>query len=170
MIDNNQRLTIKAPAKINLYLEVTGRRADGYHDLRTFMQKLDLADTLRITLRDNSAGVQLTSTAKDLPVDEGNIAVRAAHAFLAETKVAAAVEIDLDKRIPVAAGLGGGSSDAAAVLIALNEMTGKPLNRQRLQALALGLGADVPFLASDFAAAWATGVGEEPGAGRSPYG
>ena len=158
---NSNHMIVKAPAKVNLYLEVTGRRADGYHDLRTFMQKLDLADTLKVSIRENDEGVSLTSTTSDLPVDKGNLAVRAAHAFLAETGIAAAVEIDLDKRIPISAGLGGGSSDAAAVLSALNRMTGSPLNQKQLQAVGLSLGADVPFLVSNFAAAWATGVGEE---------
>jgi len=157
---SSKHLTIKAPAKINLYLEVTGRRPDGYHDLLTFMQKLELADTLEITLHEQGEGVEMTSTAKDLPLDEGNLAVRAAHAFLNEAGVTAAVDIKLDKQIPIAAGLGGGSSDAAAVLCALNKLTGAPLSQERIQATALTIGADVPFLTSDFAAAWATGVGE----------
>ena len=160
-VDNSKHLTIKAPAKINLYLEVTGRRPDGYHDLLTFMQKLELADTLEITLDDQGEGVGMTSTAKDLPLDKGNLVVRAAHAFLSEAGVSVAVDIHLDKQIPIAAGLGGGSSDAAAVLTALNQMTGNPLSPERLQATALSLGADVPFLVSDFAAAWATGVGDQ---------
>ena len=160
-VRNSKHLTIKAPAKVNLYLEVTGRRDDGYHDLLTFMQKLELTDVLQVTLHENGEGVVMTSTAKDLPVDKGNLAVRAAYAFLAEAEIAAAVEVDLDKRIPIAAGLGGGSSDAAAVLVALNSLAGYPLSPAQLQATALSLGADVPFLTSDFAAAWATGVGEK---------
>ncbi|MDH4322176.1 MAG: 4-(cytidine 5'-diphospho)-2-C-methyl-D-erythritol kinase, partial [Desulfobulbaceae bacterium] len=158
---NLKRITVKAPAKVNLYLEVTGRRADGYHDLLSFMQKLELADTIMVTLDEEGSGVEMSANVEGLPLDDGNLAVRAAHAFLRETGLSGGVIIDLDKRIPIAAGLGGGSSDAAAVLTALNGMTGLPLNSDRLQATALALGADVPFLVSDFAAAWATGVGEK---------
>ncbi len=158
---NSKHLTIKAPAKVNLYLEVTGRRPDGYHDLLTFMQKLELADTLEITIHENGEGIRMTSSAKDLPTDEGNLAVKAAQAFLAESGLSVAVEINLHKQIPIAAGLGGGSSDAAAVLIALNQLTGNPLPEECLQEAALALGADVPFLVSDYPAAWATGVGEK---------
>ena len=157
---NLKRVTVKAPAKVNLYLEVTGRRADGYHDLLTFMQKLELADTITVTLEAEGRGVVITANVEGLPLDDGNLAVRAAHAFLRETGRAGGVAIDLDKRIPIAAGLGGGSSDAAAVLTALNRLTGMPLDSERMRATALALGADVPFLVSDFAAAWATGVGE----------
>ena len=159
-MDNKKHLTIKAPAKINLYLEVTGRRADGYHDLRTFMQKLELADILNITQKSEGEGVSMVSNDEDLPTDKRNLAVRAAHVFMAETGLSLSVAISLDKKIPVAAGLGGGSSDAAAVLTALNQMNGLPLDQKRLRAAALSIGADVPFLASDYAAAWATGVGE----------
>jgi len=159
-VRNGKQMTIKAPAKVNLYLEVTGRRADGYHDLLTFMQKLEFADTLRITFNEEGEGVVMTANVAGLPLDDGNLAVRAARAFLRETGLTAGVAIHLDKRIPIAAGLGGGSSDAAAVLTVLNRMTGFPLGQERLRVTALALGADVPFLVSDYAAAWATGVGD----------
>ncbi len=155
----SQELLVQAPAKVNLYLEVTGRRPDGYHDLATFMQKLELGDTLRLRVGAGE-GVRLRSAAPGLPLDERNLAVRAALAFVRAAGLAAAIEITLEKRIPVAAGLGGGSSDAAAVLNGLAVLFPGALDRERLFDLALGLGADVPFLLSGHPAVWATGVGE----------
>jgi len=154
-----RELVVEAPAKINLYLAVTGRRADGYHDLATFMQKLQLGDTLRLRVG-SEPGVRLACAAKELPVDERNLAVRAALAFLRATGIGEGVDIALEKRIPVAAGLGGGSSDAAAVLNGLSQLFPGKLGAEQLFAMALAIGADVPFLLSDHAAAWATGVGE----------
>src|SRR3989339_443232 len=110
-------LSVSAPAKINLYLAVRGRRPDGYHEIETWMQKIDLMDTLH--LRERESGITLACPGSELPVDSSNLAFRAAKAFFRHTGIGKGVEIVLEKRIPVAAGLGGGSSDAAAVLCGL---------------------------------------------------
>ncbi len=152
----------KAPAKINLFLKITGQRADGYHELQTLMQKLTLHDQLELTL-EQEQGVRLSCPNSDLPVNEGNIVYRAAELFFTETgRDNQGVSIVLKKNIPVAAGLGGGSSDAAAILLGLNRLTGSNCTRPQLAAMALRLGADVPFFVhNDMSAAWATGIGEQ---------
>ena len=156
------RMDIIAPAKINLFLHVVGKRADGYHELRTLMCCIGLHDSL--VLQVGTAQNRLTSNNPDIPSDNRNLALKAVLAFnrkLAEQTARHAhnVSIELFKRIPVGAGLGGGSSDAAAVLNALNAHYGQPLDRPALYALALSLGADVPFFI-DRRPAIATGVGE----------
>ena len=151
--------TIYAPAKINLFLLIRDRRPDGYHELESFMQKLDLADEITVKLSEGE-GVSLTCPDSDLPIDEGNLAWRAAQAFLEEASLECRIELTLKKTIPVAAGLGGGSSDAAAVLLALNDLLGTRMSEERLACLALKLGADVPFFVKDAPAAMARGVGE----------
>lgn len=151
-------LSIEAPAKINLYLRVIRRRPDGYHDLVTFMQKLDLAD--RLELRVSDGGVRLACPGSDLPGNEDNLAFRAAAVFLERTGGRKGVEIVLHKRVPVAAGLGGGSSDAAAVLLGLNRLFPPGLEEDSLLQLAAGLGADVPFFVARDDAAVATGIGD----------
>jgi 4-diphosphocytidyl-2-C-methyl-D-erythritol kinase len=151
--------TIYAPAKINLFLLVKGRRPDGYHELESFMQKLDLADEIMVKVSEGQ-GVSLSCPDSDLPVDEGNLAWRAARAFLEEASLECRVQMILKKTIPVAAGLGGGSSDAAAVLLALNDLLATRMSEERLASLALSLGADVPFFVKDSPAAVARGVGE----------
>ena len=151
-------LALRAPAKINLHLAVTGRRPDGYHLLNTLMAKLDLADELTISA--GGSGLTLVVENSDLPTDEGNLVYRAAQAFLEVSGVGGGFGLRLIKHIPVAAGLGGGSSDAAATLLGLNELCGRPLAAEVLSALGLSLGADVPFFLYPHGAAWATGVGE----------
>jgi 4-diphosphocytidyl-2-C-methyl-D-erythritol kinase len=136
-------LTWSCPAKVNLYLKVVGRRPDGYHDLVTVMQPLSLADELILTLE--GADIVLECDRPDLPVDQGNLAVRAALAFQEAAGQRFGLHLRLTKKIPVAAGLGGGSSDAAAVLRGLNILRGRPLDKGRLQQVARSLGADVPF-------------------------
>ncbi|MCA1989298.1 MAG: 4-(cytidine 5'-diphospho)-2-C-methyl-D-erythritol kinase [Desulfarculus sp.] len=135
-------ISIFAPAKVNLHLTVLGRRADGYHDLLTVMQPLDLGDELVVS--DQGPGLALTCDDPAL-AGEDNLAQRAARAWFAAAGLVPAAHIRLIKRIPVAAGLGGGSSDAAAVLLALNALHGGALAPERLVELATGLGADVPF-------------------------
>jgi len=146
-----------APAKLNLFLHITGRRADGYHTLQTVFQLLDWGDTLHFTLRDDG---QITR-ATDVPgvPPEHDLTVRAAMLLKAHTGAAAGVEIGIDKQLPMGAGLGGGSSDAATTLLALNRLWGLNLTRQTLQTLALKLGADVPFFVFG-RNAFAQGVGE----------
>jgi 4-diphosphocytidyl-2-C-methyl-D-erythritol kinase len=132
---------------------VVGRRPDGYHDLVTVMQPLTLADVLSVSL--DGAGIGLTCDRPDLPLGDENLVWRAARQFQTETGLAPGVQLNLSKRIPVAAGLGGGSSNAAGTLLALNELTGKPLAPEDLHRLASRLGADVPFF-----------LGRQPAVGR----
>lgn len=161
--------TVLAPAKVNLILDVVGKRPNGYHDVAMLMVRLSLYDRVRVVL---TAGerVVLTCPGLELANGEENIAARAARLFLDHIGIAAGVNIAIDKQIPAAAGLGGGSSDAAAVLLALNDLTGAALSRGELQSLGVCLGADVPFFLCGEMAAWATGIGEvlEPWRGLPP--
>lgn len=134
---------IRAYAKINLTLDVLGRRADGYHDLATVMQKIDLYDTLCLTATDDGR-VQLLCSVPELNNTE-NLVVRAAELVRRQRGLEQGVRIELLKRIPVAAGLGGGSSDAAAVLLALQRWWQLPPSQDELLDLAAALGSDVPF-------------------------
>lgn len=159
---NRTTLCLPAPAKINLMLRVLGRRPDGYHDLETWMQKLDLCDMVSLRLRPDKE-ITLRCNDSSLSADRANLAWKAAEAFFAASTCAKGTGVDilLEKRIPVAAGLGGGSSDAGTVLRGLNNLFGNELSDRELLALALPLGADVPFFASGLDAVLATGVGEE---------
>lgn len=149
-----------APAKVNFGLRILGRRPDGYHEIESLFLPIDLADSLRVSLR-SEAGVSLTvrGEAEGVPNDGRNLAVRAAEAFLAEAGEATGVALDLTKRIPSPGGLGGGSSDAGAVLRALDQLLPGAVPKARLFALALGLGADVPFFL-DPQPALVGGIGE----------
>ena len=147
-----------APAKLNLFLHVTGRRADGYHNLQTTFRLIDLADTLRFTARDD-AKVTLRRPLAGVPPEQ-DLCARAAALLKHATGHQGGVEIELDKRIPMGGGLGGGSSDAATTLIVLNHLWRLGLKRAQLQQLALKLGADVPvFVFGENA--FAEGVGEQ---------
>ncbi|MBC7248355.1 MAG: 4-(cytidine 5'-diphospho)-2-C-methyl-D-erythritol kinase [Actinobacteria bacterium] len=137
-------LSLKAPAKINLYLEVGQLRPDGYHLVRTVMQAVALCDLVKVEVQDGGVGVELLVEG-DAPPGEENLCHRAATAFLEAARLEWGVNIRLRKRIPVAAGLGGGSSDAAAVLRGLNHLAGDILPREELMGLAASLGSDVPF-------------------------
>lgn len=154
-------LHLKAPAKVNLSLRVLGRRPDGYHELETWMQKLDLYDTITLRVR-NREGVTLSCDDARVPADATNLAARAAQAFLAASERGRGfgVEIDLQKKIPVAAGLGGGSSDAGTVLQGLNALFDCELTERELLDLARPIGADVPFFASGHSAVLARGIGD----------
>ena len=154
---------ISAAAKVNLALEVLSRRADGYHEIATVMQAVDLSD--RLTLEE-APTLEVRTSAPDVPTDERNLAYRAAAAVRDAAKVDRGVRITLDKRIPVAAGLGGGSTDAAAVLAGLNRLWGLRWPVERLEELAVGLGMDVPFFLRG-GAALGTGRGEQLTALRS---
>jgi len=155
----SSELELLAPAKINLVLRICGRRADGYHEIETVMQKLELADHLKIKINFDFKNVELRCPGIDLPEDENNLIYQAAQAFLDYTGISAGVQIRLDKRIPVAAGLGGGSSDAAATLLGLNDLFSTDLAEDDLLGLASALGADVPFFVGKNGAAYATGIG-----------
>jgi 4-diphosphocytidyl-2-C-methyl-D-erythritol kinase len=132
-----------APAKINLYLHVVGRRADGFHDLETLMVPISLGDSLEIELI--ASGIAFTCSEPSLSNGEDNLATRAARLFREEFKIKEGVRIHLEKAVPVGAGLGGGSSDAAAVLLALRQLTKTACDNARLTELATRLGSDVPF-------------------------
>ncbi len=148
---------IKSPAKINLCLHVLGRYESGYHALAMAMQRVDLCDDVHIRIA-GSGGVKVRCEGLELVSGEENIAGRAARLLLAEARIDAGVEIQIDKRIPVAAGLGGGSSNAATVLLALRDMLDLRFDNNRLQRLGAQLGADVPFFIFQ-KPAWATGTG-----------
>jgi 4-diphosphocytidyl-2-C-methyl-D-erythritol kinase len=136
-------LTLPAPAKLNLFLHVTGRRVDGYHALETLFVAVDFGDTVLLTRRDDARIARVTDLSGLAPDDD--LAVRAATALQRETGTPLGVEIGVTKRIPMGGGLGGGSSDAASVLLGLNRLWNLGLSRDRLLAIALTLGADVPF-------------------------
>lgn len=146
-----------APAKINLFLHIVGRRPDGYHLLQTAFQFLDYGDTLRFDMRDDGA-IRLVTPLPGV-AEERDLTVRAAALLQAAGGTGQGVDIVVDKRLPLGAGLGGGSSDAATTLVALNRLWGLNLPPQRLAALGLQLGADVPVFVHG-RAAWAEGVGE----------
>ena len=135
-----------AYAKINLYLAVTGKRPDGYHNIESVMQSVSLCDTVTLNASASaSPAVRMSCDLRYLPTDSRNLAVRAAEEFMAKTGITADVNIHIEKRIPVAAGMAGGSTDCAAVLRMMNETFGSPLSVEELCALGRGLGADVPF-------------------------
>ncbi len=136
-------LVVAAPAKVNLFLHVTGRRADGYHTLESLFALVDFADRIALARRDDGAVVR-TSEVAGVPAED-DLAVRAARALRQAAGVHAGADIAVDKRIPQGAGLGGGSSDAASVLLALNRLWSLDWPRARLAELAATLGADVPF-------------------------
>ncbi len=140
-------IKLNAPAKINLYLEVTSRRPDGYHNIDSVMQTVDLFDTLTFTRRErDSRGIILECDDKRVPLDEKNLVYRAAKLFFEHMKANETdITVRLEKRIPMAAGLGGGSSDAATALLALNELYGTGLSVDELCDLGAHIGADVPF-------------------------
>jgi 4-diphosphocytidyl-2-C-methyl-D-erythritol kinase len=150
-------LVCPAPAKLNLFLHVVGRRDDGYHLLQTLFRFIDLNDTLHFTLRDDGQVCRLNALEGVPP--EQDLCVRAARLLQQESGCKLGVDIEVEKRIPMGGGLGGGSSDAATTLLALNKLWGLGLSRERLMAMGLTLGADVPvFLFGDNA--FAEGVGE----------
>jgi 4-diphosphocytidyl-2-C-methyl-D-erythritol kinase len=136
-------LTAKAPAKLNLRLKVTGRRPDGYHELVSLMVPIDVCDVLEFQVTPDT--VKLFWEGLPVPVDEHNLVRRAAEAFFERSEVKGGVSIRVCKNIPVAAGMGGGSSDAAATLLSLNRLWSRPLSLETLRDMALKLGADVPF-------------------------
>ena len=137
----------KAFAKINLYLDVTSRRSDGFHDIKSIMHAVTLADDLTFTLREGSDGVHTLRVIGDesIPTDSENLVLRAVSAFEARSPLGGSLEITLEKHIPSAAGLAGGSSDAAATLRALNRLSDIKLSDHELFEIASSLGSDVPF-------------------------
>jgi 4-diphosphocytidyl-2-C-methyl-D-erythritol kinase len=158
MISPLSSIKVHAPAKLNVRLKVTGRRPDGYHDLVSIMVPVTLYDIIELTAVESS-GISLFCQGAAAPEDQTNLVFRAAQAFFSRCGQVKGVSIKLTKNIPVAAGLGGGSSDAAHTLIALNRMFSNPLPQDELAQMALGLGADVPFFLQGMPCI-ARGVGE----------
>ena len=146
-----------APAKLNLFLHVTGRREDGYHELQTVFQLVDLADTLSFTPRADGEVRRVEGPAEVSAAED--LCLRAAQRLREAGRSSAGVDIRLEKRIPIQGGLGGGSSDAATTLVALNEIWGLRLPVEKLAAIGLGLGADLPVFVRG-QSAWGEGVGE----------
>lgn len=151
------KLTVNAPAKINLYLDVVTRRENGYHDIESIMHTVSLCDIITVELCDS--GITLSSNFPHVPTDERNIAYKAAKAFFEATKLTGGAAIHIEKHIPVASGLAGGSTDAAATLKALNQLCNYPLSEEELLSLGATLGADVPFCILGGCAV-CTGLGE----------
>lgn len=154
-----------SPAKINLFLRVLGKRPDGYHNIFSLMQKITLCDEL--TFLPRSGGIVLKCPNSDLPVSKDNLVFRAAESILSYAGCSSGVEIILTKYIPAAAGLGGGSSDAATTLLALNEMYQLGLTKAELMPLGAKLGADVPFFIFGDSA-FAAGIGDQLTAWENP--
>jgi 4-diphosphocytidyl-2-C-methyl-D-erythritol kinase len=152
------RLEKKSPCKVNLLLNILGKRPDGFHELETVMQPVNLFDEIRFER--GGHGIQLTCNEPTLPVDAKNLVYRAAEAFLKLHNLHAGIRIHLEKKIPLAAGLGGGSGNAATTLLGLNEIFGSPLPHPALLPLAAALGSDVPFFLQT-QPALATGRGEK---------
>ena len=153
-------LEIQSPCKVNLLLNILGKRADGFHELETVMHPVNLHDRLLLTRAGREMrGIQLTCSEPSLPVDAGNLVHRAAMAFLQTARVEEGVRLHLEKRIPLAAGLGGGSGNAASTLLGLNQLFGQPLAPEQLHQIAAALGSDIPFFLQS-KPALATGRGE----------
>lgn len=157
--------TFRSPSKLNLFLEVLGRRDDGFHELETVMVRTDFCDELAFTEAENG-GCKLAvagapELARNVPVDESNLILRAVREFQRAANVSTEWKIDLLKAIPMEAGLAGGSGNAATTLIVLNELCGNPLSRVQLHQIAAGLGSDINFFVEDCVAGVCTGRGEQ---------
>lgn len=151
-------IVLKSPAKINLCLNVLSKRSDGYHNIQTIFEKINLFDTISITsTKDN--GVKVTCDHPDVPQDRKNLAYKSAALLKRKFNIKEGLNIKIKKRIPVAAGLGGGSSNAACVLEGMNRLFRLRLNKKDLMRHAAKIGSDVPFFLSGERFAWATGRG-----------
>jgi 4-diphosphocytidyl-2-C-methyl-D-erythritol kinase len=153
-----ETLRLLSPAKINLRLEILRKREDGYHELRTIFQKISLFDTLRFSLTQEK-GILITADHPGLPVGRKNLVYLAIRSVLKRGSYRGGVRVEIRKRIPLGAGLGGGSSNAAAAMKALNLLLGMGLSRNELMEMGVKIGADVPFFFLD-GAAMGTGIGE----------
>ncbi len=162
-------LTLPSFAKINFCLEILGRREDGFHEVRTLLQTIDLRDEL--IFKPTAAGVELKISGRAVNSDDENTVLRAVELFSSRYGLMAGLEISLFKRIPIGAGLGGGSSNAAVTLMALGQLTGRCLTLVELSEMAAELGSDVPFfLGGGLAFGWGRGEKTEPWAGSEPEG
>lgn len=151
-------MRLLSPAKVNLHLKILGKRPDGYHEIQTLLQQIDLFDEIEIS--PGGQGIRLRTEGEETPAGMENLVCRAAQMLLKETGRKEGLQIHLKKRIPVAAGLGGGSSNAAAVLMGLNDALQMGLERERLMALGAKIGTDIPFFLYG-KAALARGIGEQ---------
>ena len=152
-------IQLKSRAKINLSIDVLGKREDGYHLVEMIMQTIDLADIIKISIIEEDT-IKIKSNSINIPLDMDNIVYKAANLIKTKFNIKTGVEIYIEKNIPVAAGMAGGSSNAAAVLVGLNKIFDLNLNEEELQVLGLTLGADVPFCISG-GASLAENIGEE---------
>jgi 4-diphosphocytidyl-2-C-methyl-D-erythritol kinase len=157
-MDRTDSLHLKSHAKVNLRLEILKRREDGYHELRTVFQKISLHDTLRFSLR-KEKGISITSDHPKLPLGRKNLVYHATQSMFKVCGYRGGVDIEIEKRIPLGAGLGGGSSNAAATLMALNLLLEMNLSQKELMEMGFGIGADVPFFFLR-GAAIGSGIGE----------
>lgn len=149
-------MILKSPAKVNLYLEVLNKRKDGFHNIKTVFEKIALCDL--ITLKKREKGIKITASGEKIPLGRKNLTYQAARLLQKETDIGKGVEINIKKNIPVGAGLGGGSSNAATVLSGLNRLWDLGLSGQQLLSLGSKIGADVPFFLSKYT--WAVGQGK----------
>ncbi len=154
-----ESMWINAPAKINIGLDVVGRREDGYHEVRMIMQSIRLFDRLTLN-RKKDPGVRLTTNLKFLPTDDNNLIVKSAKMLMKEFNLEGGLNINLEKRIPVAAGMAGGSTDAASTMIAINQMYDLNLSNSQLMKRAAKIGADIPYCVMK-GTALAEGIGEK---------
>jgi 4-diphosphocytidyl-2-C-methyl-D-erythritol kinase len=154
-----KKLTLKALGKINLGLDVTGVRPDGYHEVRMIMQTVNLYDTIVLESRD-TMDVTMECNLKFLPINEENLCIRAAKLMMEKYDIKHGFHISLTKRIPVAAGMAGGSTDAAAVIYGINRMEGLGISKKELMEESVVLGADIPYCIMR-GTALAEGIGEE---------
>ena len=153
------RLTLETSAKINLSIDVTGKRENGYHDVKLIFQEINLSDRISLSLQSNS-GISVKSESPQIPTGEKSLAYRAARAFLDELGCDDGLQIEIVQRVPTGAGLGGGSADAAGVLNGLNALYGNPFPQDTLLKIGVKLGADIPFCIMGGCAV-AEGIGEK---------
>jgi 4-diphosphocytidyl-2-C-methyl-D-erythritol kinase len=153
-------LTVHAPAKINLALKILRKRADGYHDIQSILQKVSIYDTLSFK-RSPHQGITVAADDPSIPTDSRNLAYRAADLLLKQQKITPGISIHIKKRIPAGAGLGGGSSNAAATLAGLNKLLRCNLTEADLLRMGVEIGADVPFFIYNQPSALAEGIGEQ---------
>lgn len=152
-------LRLKSPAKVNLLLEILNKREDGYHEIRTVFQKIRLCDTIDFSLKEEE-GIVITTDRPGLSVGRDNLVYKAARAFFSRSGYRGGIDVHISKRIPLGAGLGGGSSNAATTLKALNHLLDGGLSAKEMAAMGARIGADVPFFLAGWGSALATGIGE----------
>lgn len=156
-----KKYKLKSPAKINLTLEIIKKLPNGFHELRSVMLKLEnLYDEIEVIIDENKSGIKIICSDKKVPKDKKNICFKAAKKFLEESGKSSGIRIYIKKNIPIGAGLGGGSSNGAAVLLALNDYFRKPLNQKRLIEIAAEVGKDIPFFLEKEKIAYVSGTGE----------